>query len=438
MRKQVNTLSSSILLGALALSVTCNSWASGNLSATQFNTQSTTSIKHPFPQSTHLSYHLADGTPAIYPSTRQDSDASTFYNYWKTSYITQAGTNNGNTLYRVKFGKSGNNANTTVSEGQGYGMLITVMMAGYDENAQNIFDVLFRYVKANPSNNDGRLMGWIQPQDSSGNDSAFDGDADIALALVLADQQWGSTGTIDYASEAKTMISGISASTIGKDSYLPMLGDWVEQGGNKYNQWTPRTSDFMPDNFRAFAFITGNNTYWNTVINNSQTVINNIQNQYSPSTGLLPDFTTGTSLNNIQPAGANFLEGKNDGNYSYNAGRDPWRLGVDALLNNDAVSLAETRKISSWIQSANTGNATQIRAGYLLNGSPVNGGNYFTSFFASPFGVAAMTGGPAQQQWLDNIYTAVKANHEDYFEDSVSMLCLLVMTGNYWSPSIVH
>jgi hypothetical protein len=45
-------------------------------------------------------------------------------------------------------------------------------------------------------------------------------------------------------------------------------------------------------------------------------------------------------------------------------------------------------------------------------------------------GVAAMTV-PSQQQWLNAIYEAVYRAHEDYYEDSVTLLCLLVMTGNY-------
>jgi hypothetical protein len=46
--------------------------------------------------------------------------------------------------------------------------------------------------------------------------------------------------------------------------------------------------------------------------------------------------------------------------------------------------------------------------------------------------------GPTQQAWLNSIYDAVYATHEDYYEDSVTLLCLLVMTGNYWQPSTVE
>lgn len=424
-----------LLVAAGSLATACNSGSGSSTSSTNQlnssgNSLTATAVAHPFPQSAKITYKLSDGTTAIYPAARKDSDVETFYTYWKSTYVATAGVVNGNQLYRVKFGKSTSEAAQTVSEGQGYGMLITVMMAGKDLTAQTTFDGLFRYARANPSVNDSRLMDWHQPDHSDGDDSAFDGDADIALALVLADQQWGSTGTINYAQEAKNMIAGISASTIGKTSYLPMLGDWTEQNGKKYNQWTPRSSDFMLDNFKAYGFITGNTAYWNTVVQNSHSVIDTIQAKYA--TGLLPDFITGTSLSTVTPAKANFLEGSTDDDYSYNAGRDPWRLGVDALLNNDAKSLSETRKMSTWIQSASGGNAQKIYAGYTLTGTKLSGSNYFTAFFAAPFGVAAMTGGAAQQKWLNDIYNGVKTLHEGYYEDSVNLLSLLIMTGNYW------
>lgn len=44
---------------------------------------------------------------------------------------------------------------------------------------------------------------------------------------------------------------------------------------------------------------------------------------------------------------------------------------------------------------------------------------------------------PSQQQWLDDLYDAVRGRFEDYYEDSVTLLCLLVMTGNFWDPSTI-
>ena len=41
-----------------------------------------------------------------------------------------------------------------------------------------------------------------------------------------------------------------------------------------------------------------------------------------------------------------------------------------------------------------------------------------------------------QQSWLNAIYDAVRNRQEDYYEDTVTLLCLLVMTGNAWGPVI--
>ncbi|MDP3721794.1 MAG: hypothetical protein Q8R09_04970, partial [Anaerolineaceae bacterium] len=59
--------------------------------------------------------------------------------------------------------------------------------------------------------------------------------------------------------------------------------------------------------------------------------------------------------------------------------------------------------------------------------------DYFTTFFVAPLGVAAMTS-PDQQEWLNSVYEAVYQTHEDYYADTVTLLCLITMTGNAWMP----
>jgi endo-1,4-beta-D-glucanase Y len=314
-------------------------------------------------------------------------------------------------------------------------MIIIALMAGYDPDAQAIFDGLWYFVRDHPSNIDDRLMAWEVPEDVGGEDSAFDGDADIAYALLLADAQWGSLGTINYQAEAQQVITAIKQSTIGPDSHLPMLGDWVDPGGTTYNQYTPRSSDFVLAHFRAYGRMTGD-PIWTDVITATQSSISSLQANYSPGMGLLPDFIEPVSSTNHtpRPADADFLEGQNDGHYYYNAGRVPWRIGTDALLNNDPTSMIQTQRIADWIASVIGEDPANIKAGYYLDGTPLPGSNYFTTFFAAPFGVALMTR-PSQQQSLNNIYDAVYNTHEGYYEDSVTLLSLLVMTGNYWDPT---
>jgi hypothetical protein len=129
-----------------------------------------------------------------------------------------------------------NNGNASVSEGQGFGMIIVAMMAGYEAKAREIFDGLFLYCKDYPSSINARNMAWKVNADGSrgGDNSAFDGDADITYGtqhftghwaascrlipssspgLILADKQWGSTGAVDYRAEALAKLEGIATSS---------------------------------------------------------------------------------------------------------------------------------------------------------------------------------------------------------------------------------
>ena len=399
--------------------------------STPVTAQSSTVLR-PFPQ--HTVYASGSILPNHRTQAQLDQDVRDFYDYWKATYVIDAGTDEaGSPLYRIAFAKDGEDHESTVSEGQGFGMIILPVMAGADPDAQEIFDGLWRFSRSHPSTIDSRLMDWKVPDTESGNDSAFDGDTDMALGLLMADAQWGSQGKIDYKADAMNLLAGIQESTIGPESALPMLGDWTDPAGEDYNQYTPRSSDFMLVDFHTFARAT-NNDLWNTVATNSQNVMLSIQQTYSPNTGLMPDFIVSTGENHTpQPAPADFLEGSNDGNYGYNAGRVPWRVGADALLYDDSTSKEIALKISHWAESVSGGDPTAFKAGYTLDGNPSEGSDYFSTFFVAPLGVAAMSD-PAQQQWLNKIYDAVYNTHDNYYEDSVTLLCLITMSGNAWVP----
>lgn len=386
----------------------------------------------PLPQ--HMIY--APGTiKPDFSQTVLDDDVRVFFDRWKADYLVSAGTApDGTPMYRVIHSKT--TPQETVSEGQGYGMIIMALMAGYDPDARLILDGLWAFARQHPSSVDSRLMAWQVPEDpDTGIDAAFDGDADMAYALLMADNQWGEDGPINYKQEALRLLTAILKSMVGPQSHLPMLGDWVTREGPPYSQYTPRSSDFMPDHFRCWYDITKNSA-WLQVLHATQAAITQVQTDYSLSTGLLPDFLIPVSSTDhrLQPATPNFLEGPDDGHYEYNAGRDPWRIGTDALLNNDAVSLAQSRKIADWIYTSTGGVAQNIKDGYFLDGRPLRPDDDFTSFFAAPMGVAAMTR-PEYQTFLNDVYTHVRQRHEDYYEDSVTLLCMLVMTGNFWTPT---
>jgi len=392
---------------------------------------------HPFPQ--HPRYATGTIRPSQVTREQMDREVRAYYDAWKKDYVKEAGPDpeTGKPLFRVVMGKELPDSGQTVSEGQGYGMVIVAIMAGHDPEARALFDGLYRFAQRHPGRVSPHLMRWkVSLDDRPSNGTAFDGDADIAYGLMLAHAQWGSDGAISYRKEANAVLEALLKHCIGPRSRLPMLGDWVEADGAKHNQFTVRSSDFMPSHFRAWAKFSGD-PVWNEVAERCSGLVSVIQEKHSPATGLLPDFIVGADpLSAAKPAGPRFLEKEQDGDYFYNAGRAPWRLGLDALLNGDPVSRAQALKMAVWAKRATQGDGGRIRAGYTLAAGDLPGNDYFSTFFAAPFGVAAMLD-PENQTFLDSIYAKVRDSHQGYYADTVNLLCLLAMSGNYWDPTTI-
>lgn len=180
-----------------------------------------------------------------------------------------------------------------VAEAQGYGLVVTATMAGADPDAKKIFDGILAFVLAHPSVNNPGLQAAEQNTactSVNGSDSATDGDLDTAYGLLLADRQWGSAGTYDYRALAVRRINAVKVSELNATTHLLELGDW---SSGSYDL-VSRTSDWMPDHFRAFRKATGDST-WDTVLNRTQQVTADLQARYAPGTGLLPDFVVDTT-----------------------------------------------------------------------------------------------------------------------------------------------
>lgn len=388
--------------------------------------------KYPFPA--HTVY--ANGTikPNNYTQKQLDQQVKNFYDKWKARYI-KAGCVAGQ--YYIWYNDNGDNGNAiTVSEAIGYGMVITPLMAGYDTSAKKYFDGLYAWYKTHPSNVNPTLMNWQQKTGciSIGNDAATDGDLDAAFGLLLADKQWGSNGAVNYLQAAKDIINAIKQSEVYAIANSLQLGDWAHTD-RKYKNGT-RPSDFMYDHLRCFKNAV-NDTTWTSVLNECYTLVNDMQQNFSQTTGLIPDFIIGTG-GSPQPALANYLESANDGAYYYNSCRTPWHLGCDFVLNGDSRAKVASDKINTWIQSTTGGNSHKIKSGYKLDGSNINGNNYEDLSFIAPFGVSAMVNSN-NQAWLNDIWSNVigvtNLNRDTYFGNTIKMLCMIIMSGNMWAPN---
>ena len=389
----------------------------------------------PFPQ--HIAYPAGTIKPSNYSQTQLDNIVKAFYDQWKLVYLKDDCDEN---QYYVWFDEESSNNSICVSEGQGYGMMIAAYMAGYDADAKEYFDGLYQYYKAHPSINDNSLMAWNQvvgcmDAPDGGNNSATDGDLDIAFALLLADKQWGSAGSINYLSEALNITGAIKQHEMNQNQWTPLLGDWVMPGDDEFND--SRSSDFIPDHFRAFQHATTDNS-WENIVNECYTLINEIQSNYSPGTGLLPDFIE--NINSApEPAEPYYLEGEFDGDYYYNACRVPLRITIDYLTSGDVRGKNTVQKINTWIKSKTSNDPTTIYAGYYLNGNDIPGNDYESAAFAGPFTVAAMVDA-SHQMWLNEAFDFL-LTHElqdfEYYDNTIHLLSLLVLSGNYWVPQAV-
>jgi endo-1,4-beta-D-glucanase Y len=354
-----------------------------------------------------------------------DQAVITYYNKWKAAFVKQ---NCGNGWYEII---SPDADHPYVAEGQGYGMVIVAMMAGADANAKTIFDGMVKYMLAHPSVNNADLLAAEQDtacRSVNGSDSATDGDMDVAYGLLLADRQWGSTGTFNYKQLAVRHINAIKASEVNPTSHLLKLGDWSSCCDSLY--WTTRPSDYMIDHMRSFRAATGD-TAWDTILSAHQSIITNLQAQYAPSTGLLPDFVVNTDTT-ARPAPGEVLEDPNDGKYFWNSCRTPWHIGTDAITSGNAASLASARKMNTWIKSKTGGNPNNIAVGYSLAGTAIDSGSE-PAFFA-PFAVAATTD-PGSQAWLDALWTKMvntMFTSSDYYSTSIQLQVMITVSGNYW------
>jgi endo-1,4-beta-D-glucanase Y len=389
--------------------------------------------KRPFPQ--HTAYTPGTIKPSQHTQAQLDAAVQAAYGAWKQAYL-KSGCGEGR--FYVDPGQDVGGGKLTrsisISEGHGYGMVITAFMAGADPEARQIFDGLYAFFRDHPSAGSPDLMAWKQVEgcenvDLRNTGSATDGDMDIAYALLLADRQWGSDGPIDYRREALKVIAALKSEAINPRTHTILLGDWASAHDPKYGRGT-RSSDFMVEHLRAYADASGD-AEWTRVADTAYAIVAAIQRDHSPTTGLLPDFIEDVDTQ-PRPASPGFLESEQDGQYNYNACRTPWRIAVDYLLAGDARALAALRPINAWLRDATGGDPGKVVGGYKLDGTPMV--DYFEPAFAAPFGVGAMIGAE-NQDWLNAVWDQLANGSPDgYYGDTLRMQALIVMSGNWWSP----
>lgn len=362
-----------------------------------------------------------------------------FYEKWKDKYLLKNPYVTDEVQYYVWYSEetyAQNNSETavTVSEAHGYGMLIAASMAEYDSNAKEIFDGLYRYYRAHLSEIGPNLMAWQQSDNgtaivnTSGADSAADGDMDIAFSLLMADSIWGSNGDINYRQSAVDIINDIMIYEVNQTDWIIQLGDWVysEQDSPYYS--ATRASDFIVQYMPVFAKVT-NDQRWINVYDSTYEIINSFTAEYK--TGILPDFIVKDETGKFVPAPADFMENEYDGCYYYNSCRTPWRISMDYLINGNQNALAFASAINTFIIDSTNGDPWEIKACYEPDGTPVE--DYNDLCFTAPFMISALCGD--NTQWHDAVRdTVVNYGDDIYYGDTIKMLCLIADDGKWIVP----
>jgi hypothetical protein len=183
----------------------------------------------------------------------------------------------------------------------------------------------------------------------------------------------------------------------------------------------------MPGHLRSFAAASGD-AAWTRVADRTYQTIAAVAHD---DTGLLPDFVLDPRGTPKPPAGK-FLENDSDGDYAYNACRDPWRLAVDFLVSGDTRARDAVEAINAWVRAEAGGDPDKIVAGYHLDGSAR--ANYADVAFTGPFGAGA-TVDAKNQTWLDALWDAIANDDNDgYYGETLKLLAMITMSGNWWAP----
>ncbi len=333
---------------------------------------------------------------------------------WKSDYYEEQGN-----LARIKFDEP----EYTVSEGIAYGMLIFVYMDNETNDTQDEFDKLWAYYN-NFSDGNG-LMNWrIHGFDNvDGSGAATDAELDVAVALIMAAEQWNDQSYLD---DAKNLIDKIWTHEINSSNLVKPGDQW----DGEYNPSYMSTAAF--ELFKEYD----PNHDWQAVIDRSYQLLNDAAHD---TTGIFPDWCD---------ASGNAIQGNSDGIYWYmDAVRTPWRLAWAYAWYGHEEARTLCRNLvegfQNHVQNADVdGNIIgqgiddpqNIKEKYALDGEPLG---YSTN--------VAMLGGPVcagmvsedYTRWVEDGNLAVFTQYSSsYYSATLQLLYALFITGRFHNLTV--
>jgi endo-1,4-beta-D-glucanase Y len=276
------------------------------------------------------------------PTTLTPVDADAAYADWKTNHLEDCDGG----VFRARWEMD--KLDATVSEGIGYGMLLTVA-----HNEQAAFDGLWAYYKKGSQSNG--LMNWMRYGCDAHRETKYgqypdgaasDADLDAAMALIMAKCRWGNaTNGTDYGAAATSLIGSIKANETGTDNgrtYMqPGDSTWFEgMGAGCVNP-----SYFAPAYYRAFAKLLTNQAdkdFWNKLADDTYPMLTAGANS---STGLVKNWTSGSGGTAACASSYN-----NPDEFGSDAARTPWRIATDYVWSGTPAAKTFSDKTTAWVK----------------------------------------------------------------------------------------
>ncbi|GEM_PF-546130 len=323
----------------------------------------------------------------------------------------------------------------TVSEGIGYGMMISVLMEDWPT-----FDGIWIYSKAyrespyaGHSKEEPGLMPWLTSTFNWGGygildeSSATDADLDIATSLIIA---YKKTGKTQYLDDAKKLINALWEWEINASNLLILSGDTP--------MW--HTADpvlnlcyFSPVAIRLFAEVDPSHD-WKGVLDAMYTYMKKVQDG---GTGVFPDWsnTAGVAVDPKNGSAA-----KTYWTFNKESVRIPWRISWDYLWYKDERAAAILSTLNKFIVEKSSGDVNSIPAtNYSWNlsvGADITGNTLSTQWLAA----WCATGMADNTDWLsacsDRLNTVtMNTSASSYFTNILHLIYSELFNGWFANPN---
>jgi len=410
---------------------------------------STAAIQYPFPQAACRKTYPY-GIVASHPDYNR---YQTLLNTWISNFYVEGKTTGGNVhdveCARIKW----DDPTISVSEGIAYGMLIFVYSDNTANNYKTKFDKLWKYYNNYRSGGTG-LMDWRIDGFANVSSLAYstggatDADMDVAIALIQADKQWGSSGAINYLARANDMLNLIRSQEVNASNLFKPGSSWDDVENPSY-------AELFAINL-ANTVQPSNN--WGAVYTAMKNYVEYYQNT---TTGLWPNWTDPNASGDKTGRAAGYNNSDNKCGGTYNQGklygidalRVPWRIAWDYAWYGTQSSKDRCDVLANWLRgTTNNGpgnDPKKVLGMYNLDGTRSNlctdiAGKINGMGYMGGFTHAFMTN-VTQQANLDTWYEYIQdttlavatindsytgTTFADYYNPTLQLLYLLTVSGN--------